>query len=191
MRNKYPVRNHISRIQNGKLYKLYKTTQLTPDTIHNLAVPVKIPFYIKTILCLGLNYSVSVPPNFQSIKHAFKEGLRKIGWITHFKIFNKESSFNEFDKLLHNFKKFNNKNFSNFHSTEEGILFDKNTVSNFMRQVVSKYKSQPVIVTELINSLHTFMEENNLILKPADKNAGVCIMFLNDYENEIFCQLHR
>jgi len=189
MKKKFPIQTPISRKHNNELYKLYKINQLNSDVIHNLAQPIQIPFYVKTILSLGLNFSVAVPPHFKSIKNAFMEGLRKIGWIVHFKILNQESNFNEFDKLLHNFKKCNRNSLTNFHSTEEGILFNGNTVHTFMRKVRSKVKFKSELSICLINSLKNFLNEHNLIVKPADKNAGVCIMHIKDYENEIFRQL--
>jgi len=42
----------------------------------------------------------------------------------------------------------------------------------------------------LRNGLEKFMANNNIIIKPSDKNAGLCIMNFDDYVTEVKRQLH-
>jgi len=183
-----PANITFSHKHNDQLYKLYNMTRLTPDITHNLIPHLKIPFYVKLTLNLGLSFSIPCPPKFNKLKFAFNDALRKIGWIVHFNLIDNRGEFNTFDSIIHKINKCNRLS-KTVHSDEESILFPANITKCFLSQVLNKYTHKPLVSTELIRQVKQFMINNNIMIKPADKNAGICIMSLQDYNSEIIRQL--
>lgn len=74
---------------------------------------------------------------------------------------------------------------------EQGAIFpDSSMTKKFVSLIQAKYRKEHFIPPEILSRFHDFFMSNNLIVKNADKYAGICIMDKNDYDNEILRQLN-
>lgn len=188
MSNIFTFYKKLTKSQQRKLYCLYYTCQLTPDTIHNLSSVKIIPEIVKIALILGYKYNFSSAPNYGAIKRSLSEGARKISWYVFFKCKDSDRAFSQRARITHKIKKV-------VHPSKpkcpiDHILFN----DNFLAKSVEKTKQSEIRHNNLhdiiINELKRFLRENSLIIKPSDKNAGLCIMDEASYEQEILRQLH-
>ena len=166
--------------------KVYKNVPGN-NCIHNLTQLV-LPRFIHLILNLGLNFCI--PINFQKRDFIpdFKEALRKISWITFFQNQGEKKILSNFDnfiissrKRIHYIKK----------SCEmQKIMFpNEYLLSELSRKIYRNSTRTEFLLAEVLYNFQYFIKSNNLIIKNADKNAGICIMYKIDYDEEIFRQL--
>jgi len=159
-------------------------TKNSPNNLHIINSNLQIPFEFKTLLNLGLKFSFQFKPNYDKLEKSLQEGMRKIGWLAYFSIQNTNREFNKLDKLLYTFKK---KNFTlNSHSPLEDEIFCNINVKHFSKQLRSYTNDNYFILNDLLKSFLLFQRTNDFIIKPADKNAGICIMRKEDYNNEVY-----
>jgi len=188
MKKRFMLETRPSKNENNKLYKLYNQVTKNNNNIHNLTNNVfKVPFQIQTILWLGIKFCFSLPPRFKDVTCSVQEGMRKIGWHGFFYDRNK-SDLTKFDKILCNF----NRTFKpKLHSVVENELFPniKQVINNIICKLKRNYVKESFISKQFLDSFLKIQEDNNIIIKPADKNAGNCIMLKIDYENEVMRQL--
>jgi len=122
------------------------------------------------------------------IEKSILEGMRKISWYVFFR--NKESD-NDFDKvaqIIHKIKKVVQPNKKS--CPIENVLFNQNFVKRSIKQVKSFVAPHNLVHDFLIKDTLQFIKENNLIIVPSDKNAGLCVLNITDYNNEIRRQLN-
>lgn len=181
-------KEQLTKQQNSKLLKMFISFKKQNLSVHNLT-NIKIPGYISFILSFGLNFCLLKPFSFERLKNDFNEILRKISWVTLFKQRNEESVLSDFDRLLINIKKYIYPLKMSCH-IQNDIFPDLNITQKFMYLINRKYKKENFIPPEVLVRFQDFFIQNNLIVKNADKNAGICIMHKTDYDNEILRQLH-
>lgn len=166
------------------MYRLFKGES---HYIHNLT-NIELPEYIKFILSFGLRFCLLTKINDTSIKQHLNEAIRKISWITYFKSKDEDKQLSDLDKFLIRIKKSTNVCKSRA-DIETEIFPNKNLVNDFLSMIKSKYKSLQFLPNEVINNFKTFINTNQIIIKSADKNAGLCIMYKSDYDEEIYREL--
>ncbi len=118
-----------------------------------------------------------------------KDNLRRLAWNIHFKTIGKESELTDLDRFLIKCKK------RSFMSRKPpklfNILFPDDNIVKDMQQIICKnytqYNFPPV---GLIENCRAFLSSNDLIVRNADKNAGICIMDMERHDNELYRQLH-
>ncbi len=72
----------------------------------------------------------------------------------------------------------------------ENVIFEKSIIDLKARILVNKACKQDSIHEYLIRQLENFMENNDVVIKQSDKNAGLAVMNFNDYKAEILRQLY-
>jgi hypothetical protein len=189
MRREYSIESKISRNVNDKLYKLFKNTNLKTDTIHNLARDTTLPHFLKTFLTLGLNFSLPLKPNFKKIRNKVNETFRKIGWKTFFNILGQDKELDKYGWLMYDIKK-KQKNTKSYSDIHDDIFPDKSSNKNIVEKLRHSSKRVSNVYTHIMEHTKNFLKTNDLIIKPADKNAGICVMKKLDYDNEIYRQLN-
>jgi len=178
----------------NSLYALFKSVQNTPDIIHNLTVPkVNIPIKFKALLSLGLKFCLPTYPDINLIEKYFKEGIRKVGWNIYFR------STEEVREETNDMRRFYRKNKKMKRSIDKDILthcefettiFPNINISSDFIKSVKQVSSRPKFIPkQLLSELKEFKLNNQIVIKEADKNAGICFMNLQNYESEIFKQL--
>ncbi|CAL8119549.1 unnamed protein product [Orchesella dallaii] len=168
------------------MYKIYNYCKRTPDIVHNLT-DVKIPIIINIILTLGLSFSVNAKPNFKQISNAINEGMRKVSWHVFFKNLGYDDNCDEVTLLVHRIKKTVNPSYKPC-PIQHAVFSD-----SFVEKLISKLRNQSkphnVVFDHMLKELKQFVTDNNIIIKPSDKNAGVCLMYKHDYDKEVMRQL--
>lgn len=166
---------------------LFRLSENSSMSVHNLSHVKILPPSIKIILFLGLKFSILDKPNYKNLLRQINEGKRKLAWRIFFELKGENKEMDRIDKILFNIKK--DVCPSRAHSPIENYLF----CEEFTRNCINKLKNdtQPYnkVHTYLINDLKLFIEQNKLVIKQSDKNAGICIMNNNDYKIEICRQL--
>jgi len=187
MKKVFELSDPISNEQNDILFKIYNQAKASKDFIHNLTADVCIPIYVKSLLWLGLKYNFNLLPKWNDILKCMQEGIRKLGWYCHF--FPNIKSLSKLEKTVVYSKKHKK---SVFRSNLEKDIF-KDTFKSckqFVYICKSHSTTKNLFPIELILNFKEFQLQNSLVIKPADKNAGICIMNKVDYDNEIFSQLN-
>ena len=115
------------------------------------------------------------------------EGIRKLGWYLFF--YPNVNVLSPLEKIIIDCKKLKK---SNAHSELElEIISNPKKVSNkLIHTCKNKISIDNFFPSEILRLLKQFQIENQLVIKPADKNAGICIMKKSDYDEEIFRQLN-
>jgi hypothetical protein len=160
------------------------------NVIHNLT-SIKIPFEVSFILSLGLSFSCTTLPKRDNFIRKFKENIRRLCWIIQFSLDKKEreNRLTEFDRFLIQCKK--RCNFIKHSSKLQEKIFPNPFLANeAWKLILSKYNGFQFPPTELLEFASNFIKNNGLIIKNADKNAGICVMYKDMYETEIFRQLN-
>lgn len=168
------------------MYKLYKNS--SSSSLHNLSSILNIPTTVKIALELGYKFSFSDYPNLKLMKRNIYEGMRKIAWKVYFEIYESDDTMNETDLLFHKIKKAVCP--STLRCPIERELFGKNFTKKCNRTIKSKCLKESKLHNILRNDLENFLKNNDVIVKPSDKNAGLCIMNYNDYVTEVKRQLN-
>lgn len=98
-------------------------------------------------------------------------------------------TLSDFDKFLIQCKK--RCQFTKHSSKLQDMIFPNPFLAfEAWKLILSKYNGFQFPPIELINVAKDFIKNNNLVVKNADKNAGICVMHMNMYEDEIFRQLN-
>jgi len=159
------------------------------DNIHNLT-DVKIPVKFKAVLSLGTKYCTSQAPNYVKIKHSFSEAVRKISWNIFFKDCTKIPS--ELDKWFFSCRKEYRKifNIAGKRCVLENEIFDTSSLYKSIKKKFEMHKPANCL-NYLISELNVFLKCNKIMVVEADKNAGLCIVYVESYKNEVMRQLHN
>jgi hypothetical protein len=147
-----------------------------------------IPTSVKITLSLGYKFSFSSSPNFSEMKKFIYEGMRKVAWKIFFNLQGNKDSFNETEMLFHKIKKTVCP--SALRCPLENVLFGNNFTTRCNKVIKQKCCDESALHKFLKNDLVDFMAKNNIIIKPSDKNAGLCIMNYEDYSIEVKRQLN-
>lgn len=173
------------------LYDLYKFTK-NKSYIHNLSKVKVIPLVFQIIICLGMKYCLPNKPNINIIKKSVDETIRKIAWKIHFKI-NEDVSI---DHPLKNWYINNVKDYRNINNLSgptcilQSSLADTKILSKcILNEVYKNTRHFTDLFSPTIKDFKEFLVINNLLVVEADKNAGVCIVNQDDYDNEVLKQL--
>lgn len=180
--------NKLSKTQQKYLYKIYNSCKLTPETIHNLSNITHIPESVKLCLVLGYKYNFSSKPNFKEIEKSILEGMRKISWHIFFKNKENDNNFDKIAQITHKIKKVVQPNKKS--CPIESVLFSNNFLRKSMQFIKTKVNPHNKVHDYLIEETLFFIKDNNLIIVPSDKNAGLCVLNVIDYNNEIKRQLN-
>lgn len=177
----------LTRKQNNIAYGIYRNVH-NGSFIHNLSKVKIIPFYVQFVLALGLNFIPSTKPSFKLFSHKMRENLRRLAWNIHFKIIGKEKELTNLDRFLIKCKK------RSFMSRKPPKIFDilfpdSDMVKDMYKNICNNYTKCIFPPVQLIEKCKYFLKTNNLIVKNADKNAGICIMDLDWHDDEIYKQL--
>ena len=172
---------------NNDLLKIYKLVNSTESTIHNLVPEFKIPFLLKVLLTLGLSFSLPKKPNFKGLVDHFDENIRKFGWMTYFKLNESDNNYGPIEKINKELNKYE----KNKKSCDEinNSLFPQQIKDNFINTFQQNTQKHEFFSIETLNGMKAIIKANNLIIKPADKNSGVSIMRIADYDQEVYRQL--
>jgi len=162
------------------------------DHVHNLSSVKNVPIKFRAILMLGLKYCVTKSPNLTLIIKALSEAIRKIAWVIHFKSAPlRNSSASDFliqckkdaRKITHS---------KGTRCNIENDIFDVNSLFNDVLSKIRRYNSSDShFFIHVINDFRSFCNENNLMIIEADKNAGICIVNVKDYDQEVLSQLNN
>lgn len=179
----------LSKKQKEIAYKLYKNSRSFLN-IHNLSHVQKIPFYVKFTLALGLNFCCIEKPSKNDFTRDMTKNLKRIAWRIHFLLLGKESELNDFDNFLLGCKKRLNKT-SKIPKIFHEIFPDPFIYENMYKKVMKNYNKNYIFPpVELINKCKHFLHTNNLIVKNADKNAGICVINKEWHDQEVYKHLH-
>lgn len=176
----------MSKTEQKKLYGLYIKSK-NSDNIHNVSSTQDIPPSVKIILSLGYKFSFTEEIDLQALKSCLNEGIRKISWKIFFHHHNKDDTMSDTDILFHKIKKVVAP--SQLRCPIENVLFSTNFVQNAISKVKDKQSCSSKLHNYLKLELTKFLSTNKVIIKPSDKNAGLCIMNENDYNTEVLRQL--
>lgn len=173
------------------LYKLYKAGK--DNKVHNLSKISHIPIEFRSLLSLGLKFVIPKKVNYKTIKECICESVRKISWNIFFSMQqeNRNNTVleNWFIKCKKDWRKINRVKGPLCPITEE--IFN---VNNLFKETKCRMQNCITFVTDLlqptISNFLTFCRKNNLMVIESDKNAGICIVDNNDYDGEVFRQLH-
>jgi len=168
------------------LYKLYKNC--ISNNLHNLSDIHIIPPSVKIALSLGYKFSFSDQPNMNDMEKCIHEGMRKIAWKIFFNLHDNDNSMSESDLLIHKIKK--SVCPSKISCPLEKVLFGEQFPKKCTSFIKSKCKKGSILHAYLKSDLESFMSKHDIIIKPSDKNAGLCIMNFSDYASEIRKQLN-
>jgi len=72
----------------------------------------------------------------------------------------------------------------------QNCLFSKNFVSNCIKRLRQCTQDHNRLHENLVSELQSFIRSNKVVIKQSDKNAGICVMFKADYDNEVIRQLN-
>ncbi len=118
------------------------------------------------------------------------KNLKRVAWRIHFLLLGKENELNAFDKFLLDCKKRLNKTSKTpkvFHEIFPDPFIYDNMYNKVMKNYNRKYVFPP---PELIMKCKDFLSANNLIVRNADKNAGVCVINKDWHDQEVNKHLH-
>lgn len=178
----------LTKTQHKKLYHMYLNFTTQETQIHNLSNIRKLPEFILFLLSFGLKFCLLQSFNYREISNSFDEILRKISWITFFKDINQANILSPIDKLFIRIKK--HKKFEKTPCEFQNQIFPNDKItSKFISLISKKYTKENFIPPETLLQFRCFLCDNNLVVKNADKNAGICVMNKVDYEREILRQL--
>jgi len=182
--------------QYNKLYSLFNSVRKTPDNIHNLTIPkVTIPIQYKVLLALGLKFSIPTYPNFEILSKQFNESIRKVSWNLFFRATQEDDNNKKcdpFDRYVIESKKRKRLIDKEIPSACEfqSVIFPNSSMTENFCDLIKSNSSEPHFIPKnLLLELKNFKTVNNIVIKEADKNAGICFMFQSDYDKEIFTQL--
>lgn len=179
----------LSKKQKDIAYKLYKNSKSFLN-IHNLSHVKNIPFFVKFVLALGLNFCCIEKPSKIDFTLNMAKNLKRIAWRIHFLLLGKESELNAFDKFLIGCKKRLNKT-TKLPKVFNEIFPDPFTYDNMYNKVMKNYNKKHIFPPpELIIKCKDFLSSNNLIVRNADKNAGVCVINKDWHDQEVNNHLH-
>jgi hypothetical protein len=188
MKAKFSFYTKLSKRQQGYLFLMYNISQNSSVSIHNLSNIKSLPESVKILLFLGLKFSLNQKPNYKNIFQCIDEGKRKLAWKIYFSFQENDQEMDRVTEILFNIKKSICP--STIRSPIEDHLFSKEFTNNCIKSI--KYHSQPhnSVHDYLIADLELFLQNNDIIIKQSDKNAGICIMNTHDYKTEILRQLN-
>lgn len=161
--------------------------QRNPSCVHNLS-SIKIPISVQICFFLGFKFNFNIPPNYSKLQNSIQEGMRKLAWKVFFLSKGENEKINELTQVAIKIKK--SVSSSKISCPIEKVLFGENfakTCTNSLKRIKNKANNLHMY---LVTQLTDFLQNNNVIVRQSDKNAGVVVMNTNDYENEVKRQLH-
>lgn len=160
------------------------------EHIHNLSSCKKIPLKFKALLMLGLKCCVTANPNIRFLNKCLQEALRKLSWRVYFKMNPNKNKFSDF--VINCRKDFNS--ITKRKAKEcpiEHEVFNVKVIRKQFESYCRKYHVlDAAIFSNLVQDFNAFCEKNNVMIIEADKNAGICIVNIDDYNNEALRQLN-
>lgn len=154
--------------------------------IHNLT-DITLPAAVKITLSLGLKFNFNLKVNRKNVMNSFKSGVHKLSWKTFFTD-KEESEKNEWTKILIKVKKA--MNLEKLQCPIESVLFSENFVNRSTAYLIKSQIHNDNVHTYLLNELNSFLTTYEVKIIQSDKNAGLVICYVKDYENEILRQLN-
>ncbi len=147
-----------------------------------------MPKAVEICLFLGFKFNFDLKPNFLRIEQCIREGIRKYAWKVFFK---NKGETNKLDDLTRTIVKIK-KSVGNekLICPLENVLFGKDFSSectNFLSNSNSRKINQ--LHKYLVGQLTEFLNNNDIVIRQSDKNAGLVLMKKNEYEAEIKRQL--
>lgn len=162
----------------------------TTNILHNLSSVPIIPDKFRALLMLGLKFCTVKNPDLREIRKCTTEAIRKISWKIFFQCNPVESRSSKFKiDCIKDFRKLTLKTGKECHISKE--LFNVKELQDRIMKYSKKFRADDSkIYVDLINQFKSFCKENSLMVIEADKNAGICIVNVSDYEKEVFRQLN-
>jgi len=105
----------------------------------------------------------------------------------YFQTTGEQKSLSSYERLLFQCKKRSFK--SKVQCPIKNELFSNEISEVLFQQIRRNTRSETFPPSQLLNSCLKFLKDNNLIVKNADKNAGICIISKQWYDAEIYRQL--
>lgn len=173
--------------QNSIAYKIFSQLNDIDSYIHNLSSHTNIPFYVKFILILGLNFCVTQNPTEKNFNASFEESIRRLSWNIYFQILGDQKALSPYERFIFQCKKRSFKTKVQCPLTSE--IFNPNMSSILFQQIRRHTRSEEFPPKQLLTSCSNFLKNNNLLVKNADKNAGICIISKDLYNDEVYRQL--
>lgn len=165
---------------------MYHKNKQANVKIHNLS-NVKLPEAVLLTLSLGLKFNFINKPSVNNIMKNVKEGCRKMAW----KVFFNNKDNGEDDKLTNLIIKIKKSvGTKKINCPLENVLFSEQFSLKCRRDLQQNVNKPDPLHEYLIGELNEFISRENVIIKQSDKNAGLVVMKKQDYQNEIFRQLH-
>lgn len=150
----------------------------------------QIPLKFQALLMLGLKCCINTNPNIRFLKKCLREAIRKLSWRVYFK---RNPSNNKMSDFVINCQK----DFRMLNKVKgkqcpiQDELFNVKSLTKQFDIYCSKFRAKDAqIFTNLVQDFNTFCRINNVMITEADKNAGICIVNVNDYHNEALRQLN-
>lgn len=169
---------------------MYKCT-INEDNLHNLT-KIDIPVKFKSLLNLGTKYCLPCKPSYHKVRESLKEAVRKISWNLYFKMHVKTDTPTEAEKWFYENKKDFRKTFNlpgKACPLQDNFFNFKELCQTVQKNM--KISNPNVILDDLINDLKKFLYDNNIMIIESDKNAGLCVVYKVEYNNEILKQLNN
>lgn len=139
-------------------------------------------------LSLGLKFNFKLSPDFSNMKRSVEEGMHKIAWKTFFLNKNEDVINDDMTNLIIKVRK--SIQVPKKQCPIQNVLFNKTFISNCFTAFTSSIGNKNAVHTYLVSQLKQFTSENNLVIRPSDKNAGIVIMDSDKYNHEILRQLN-
>jgi hypothetical protein len=73
---------------------------------------------------------------------------------------------------------------------ETELFSDPHIFHEFKQEILKHSSNTPLMPENFLANFQTFIKDNDFIIKPADKNAGICVMTRKEYSAEVFRQLN-
>lgn len=154
--------------------------------VHNLT-DIIIPPAVKICILLGLKFNYNLKPSYKKIYDNLAEGIRKMSWRVFFKNRGENGNNDELTKVCIKIKK--SIGSSKLKCPIESVLFGKTFTKDCIKILSRLPNKNDVTHDYLLSQLKAFLLNNDIIIKPSDKNAGLVFMQTCDYEAEVMRQL--
>lgn len=179
----------ISFNKNSKFNKMIlRITNISKKNIINLT-QLEIPNEVLACINLGHKYALWEKTNSTTFETECKEAIRKAGWNIFFKSNialkrgKKTSQSESMDFITHILKDKSNRLPPKF-----CYNYDPST------EIIRRFKNLPQNENELIKKLLAFTEkyciENKVLIKNCDKNAGICCLTIEQYDEMVMEHLN-
>lgn len=183
--------DQCSRKEYKYLYKLYNAGK--ENNIHNLSTVQTIPIEFRALLSLGLKFVTTKQPSTKLIQKCVSESLRKISWNVFFKTNPQPQAssdlFNWFISCKKEWKKITNAKGPVCHLQKD--LFNESELLTSVKYLINSQMTKcNDIFSTCISNFQLFLHTHELKVIESDKNAGLCIVNVSDYDEEVLRQLN-